>query len=80
MLKRLVLAAALAAGFSLAATAAPAPAGTALPDNLAVAFTKHGGGHGHHGWRGRGRHLGWYKHHRHPRHYGWSRGRHRGWR
>jgi hypothetical protein len=76
MLKRLILAGALAVGFAAAAAAVPSPV-PSVPDEVAVAWMKHG--QGHHGWRGRGRghHYGWYKH---RRHHGWSRGRHHGWR
>jgi hypothetical protein len=78
MMRRLMLAAALAVGFAGAAAAAPVSTSTtALPDNVAVAFAKKGGhpAWGHRG--GRGHHYGWKKQ---RRHYGWNRGRHRGWR
>ena len=76
-LKRLALAAALALGLGGAAQAAE----TASPDAIAAAahidYAKKGGQHGwsHHN---RGRHLGWYKHHRrygyhHPYRYGYYR-------
>jgi predicted alpha/beta-fold hydrolase len=68
MLRRFMLAAALAVGFAGAATAAPATTSDAtLPDTVSVAFTKKGGhpGWGHKGGRGK--------------HYGWKRGRHLGW-
>lgn len=77
MLRRFILAAALAVGFAGAAAAAPTTSDTALPDTVAVAFVKKGG---HPAWGrrgGRGHHYGWYKQ---RRHHGWNRGRHRGWR
>jgi hypothetical protein len=66
MLRRFMLAAALAVGFAGGAAAAPAT-DAALPDTVAVAFVKKGGhpGWGHKGGRGK--------------HYGWKRGRHLGW-
>ena len=68
MLKRLILATALAVGFAGAAAAAPvSTSAPALPDDVAVAFAKKGG---HPGWAHKG-HKG--------KHYGWNRGRHLGW-
>ena len=73
-MKRTLIAAATAAviglGMTFSATAMPigkiAPASTS--DDVIQVRGGHGHGHGHMGRGGRGHH------------YGWSRGRHRGWR
>ena len=70
-MKKLLFAAILVAGAALAgsASAAPLPAPFGLErnhDGGQIEMVRRGGG----GW-----HRGWGK-----RHYGWRRGRHRGWR